>query len=244
MLASTSIAAENRPHHATLAIGISADGAPYAFTRAGVLMGLEIDLARALATALERELRLQRLPEGRLIDALRGGRIDLMFSRLPPADLNAFGLTTSTPVLATGQMALLRSDDLNRFPRLLDLELSTARIGYERGSLGARLVQARFARAERVPLAGPKEGLAALRAGQIDLFIHDATTAWRLAADPRETELTALYRPLTHTRLRVVLRSEDRHLKHEIDRILAEWHRSGRLKRLIGRWVPVQIRVG
>jgi ABC-type amino acid transport substrate-binding protein len=205
---------------------------------------LEVDLARELADAIKRDHRLRQLPEGRLIDALRGGRIDLMFSELPPAELEALGLTGGAPVLGTGQMAVVRNEDFDQFPRLLDLKLTGARVGYVRGSLGARLVHEKLVNAERVPVSSADEGLAALRAGGIDIFIHDAATAWLLAANPQETELSGIFRPLSQAQLRIVTRSEDQTLRREIDRVLDAWRRSGELQRLVHRWIPVQIRVG
>jgi len=232
------------PLDAALLVGISADRPPFAFSRNGVLRGLEVDLAHELADALKRDHRLRQLPEGRLIDALRGGRIDLTFSELPPAELQALGLHGGVPVLATGQMAVIRSEDFGRFPRLLDLKLTSARVGYVRGTLGARLVHEKLVNAERIPVSSAEEGLAALRAGGIEVFIHDAATAWLLAADPQEDELSAIFRPLSQAQLRLVTRSEDQSLRLEIDRILDAWRRLGRLQRLLHRWIPVQIRLG
>lgn len=229
---------------ATLAFAISIDGPPLAFKRAGVVKGLQVDLARALAAALEVELNLHALPEPRLLDALRGGRIDVMLSALPSAELTALGLATSEPVLDSGQMAIIRSEDLARFPRLIDLKLTDQRVGYQRASLGARLVQARLPRAERVPFADANEGLAALRAGDIAVFIHEATTAWALASDPEETELTAIFRPLSTEQWRFVTRSEDAELLQDINRVLKAWRESQALERIILRWIPIQIRIG
>lgn len=227
----------------TLAFAISLDIPPLAFKRGGVVKGLEVDLARALATALELELSLRALAERRLIDALRGGRIDVVLSALPAEELDALGLATSGRVLNSGQIAIIRTEDLTRFPRLIDLKLTRERVGYERASLGARLVQARLPRAERVPFADAKTGLAALRAREIAIFIHDATTAWGLAADPEETELTGLFQPLAVEPLRFVIRAEESQLRREIDQALEAWRRSGELERIIRRWIPIQIRV-
>ncbi|WP_462321399.1 substrate-binding periplasmic protein [Halochromatium sp.] len=226
-----------------LAFAISLNSPPLAFKRGGVVKGLEVDLARALAAALERELSLHALPEPRLIDALRGGRVDILLSALPGEELTALGLTASTPVLDSGQMAIIRTEDLARFPRVIDLKLTDERVGYQRASLGARLVQARLPRAERVPFADATAAIAALRAREITVFIHDATTAWALAANPNETELTGLFRPLSREQLRFVTRSEETQLQRELAQVLDEWRRSGELERMIRRWIPIQIRI-
>ena len=228
---------------ASLRFGVSAGGAPMAFFDHGVLRGLEVDLARALADAMNAQLRLQEMPQPRLIDALRGGRIDLVLSTLPETDLRALGLVASATLLSTGQMALIRAEDIATFGRLLDIITTRARVGYQRGSAGARFVQANLPNAERVPVADATWGIAALRAGDIDLFVHDATTVWAIAADPDETELLGIFRPLTEERLAWVMRAEDEVLQRNVNNIIRSWHESGSLNGLINRWVRTQVEV-
>ncbi|MEA1050356.1 transporter substrate-binding domain-containing protein [Lamprobacter modestohalophilus] len=227
----------------TIAFAVNIENPPLAFKQSGVVKGLEVDLARALAAALDLELSLHALPEPRLMDALRGGRVDVALSALPSDELAALGLATSESVLDSGQMAIVRTDELGHFPRLIDLKLTNARVGYQRGSLGARLVQAQLPRAERVPFANANEGLAALRDGEIAVFIHEATTAWSLAANPEETALTAVFQPISIEQLRFITRTEDAQLRRDLDRVLDAWRRSGELERIIRRWIPIQIRV-
>lgn len=227
----------------SLRIGVAADAPPLAFLDEGVLRGLEIDLAQALTSALSRELQLLELPRPRLIDALRGGRVDLVFATLDAAELAALRLQASAPLLATGQMALVRSEDLHRFPRNLDVLLTSDRVGYERGTRGARLVQDAMPNAERVPLAGASAGIAALRRGGIQLFIHDAPTVWTFAADPAEQELAGIFRPLTSEHLAWVMRAEDALLRRQVNQVIAQWRQSGRLAVLFNRWLPVQVEV-
>jgi polar amino acid transport system substrate-binding protein len=230
------------PSAATLVVGISVDDPPLAFMQAGAIHGLEVDLAHHLAVALGRDLRLKRLPEPRELEALRGGRVDVIFSRQPSQDLEALGLGVSHSLLRLGQMAMVRTADLERFPRLIDLTLTDARVGYERGTLGARWVQARLPHAERVPFGGAEDGLEALRENTIDIFIHDATTAWNLAASPEQTALIGLYRELSDEHLRLVTRIEDDTLRRACDRVIENWHRSGTLEQIILKWIPLQIR--
>ncbi len=226
-----------------LTFAISLDSPPLALKRSGVVKGLEVELAHALAEALKLELSLRALPEPRLIDSLRGGRVDVALSALPNDELAGLGLATSTPVLDSGQMAIIRTEDLASFPRVIDVKLTSERVGYQRASLGARLVQAQLPRAERVPFVDAKTGLAALRAREIAIFIHDATTAWALGAEPEETELTALFQPLSVEQLRFVTRTEEAQLRRKIDQVLEAWRRSGELERMIRRWIPIQIRI-
>jgi polar amino acid transport system substrate-binding protein len=227
----------------SLRIGIAPDTAPLAFAEDGVVRGIEVDLALALARDLGVEPQLLRLPARRLVTALRGGRIDLIFTTLPTAELNALGLSVSPPLLRTGQMALVRREDLPSYSRHIDLLITDRRVGYERGSLGARFVQQRMPKADRVPLLDAATGITALREGEIDLFVGDAPTVWSIASNPDETGLAGLFRPLTDGRLAWAVRDEDNALIRDIRRTVDRWRRDGTLRRVIDRWLPIQIQV-
>ncbi len=239
-MSTVAIADEDQP---SLRFGISASGAPMASFEHGVLRGLEVDLARALVTELGTQLRLQEMPSARLIDGLRGGRVDLVLSTLPDADLHALGLAASSALLHTGQMALIRTEDAATFGRLLDIVTTSARVGYQRGSAGARFVQANLPNAKRVPVVDATWGIAALRAGDIDIFVHDATTVWAIATNPYETDLLGIFRPLTEERLAWALRAEDEVLERNVNAIIGKWRTSGSLSRLINRWIRVQVEI-
>jgi ABC-type amino acid transport substrate-binding protein len=137
---------------------------------------------------------------------------------------------------------LIRDEDIATFGRAVDIITTTARVGYQRGSAGARFVQANLPEAERVPVADPVWGIAALRAGDIDIFIHEATTIWAVAANPDETALLGIFRPLTDERLSWVMRAEDELLRRNVDFIIRAWRDSGKLTGLINRWIRIQVR--
>ncbi len=224
-------------------LGVSAHGAPLAFFDQGVLRGLVIDLARALAQDLDMELQVREMPEARLVDALRGGRIDLTLSTLPPTDLHALGLAASGSLLQTGQMALIRAHDLGRFSRTLDIITTDTRIGYQQGTAGARFVQNSMPAAERVPFADVEDGILALRRGDVDLFIHEAPTIWAVATDAAEEQLLGIFQPLTNERAAWVLRAEDERLLSGVNLLLRDWRESGRLGRMVDRWIPIRVEV-
>lgn len=228
---------------ATLRLGVSASGAPLAFFDQGVLRGLIVDLARALAETLDRELQVQEMPEARLVDALRGGRLDLILSTLPETDLAALGLAASTPLFETGQMALIRTEDIGRFGRPVDLIITDARVGYQQGTAGARFVQSGMPQAERVPFADVDLGIEALRRGDVDVFIHEAPTVWAVATDGAEAQLLGIFQPLTDARAAWIVRAEDQLLRAGIELVLRQWRETGRLNRIVNRWIPLRVQV-
>jgi ABC-type amino acid transport substrate-binding protein len=226
-----------------LRLGISASGPPLAFFEQGVLRGLGIDLARPLAEELDRELQVREMPEARLVDALRGGRIDMMLSTLPPTDLEALGLEASGTLFRTGQMAMIRAADLPRFSRLVDVITTDAAVGFQQGTAGARFVQSRMPAAERMPFADISDGVTALRRGDIDVFVHEAPTIWAIATSRTEEQLLGVFQPLTEDRAAWIVRAEDQTLLAGINLVLRNWRRTGQLARTVNRWIPIRVQV-
>jgi ABC-type amino acid transport substrate-binding protein len=86
-----------------------------------------------------------------------------------------------------------------------------------------------------------EEGVAALRKGEIDVFIHDAPTIWRIAGNPGEQQLKGLYWRLTDEYLAWAVRKEDEPLRFAINRELTQIRQSGRLTEILSRWAGLRI---
>ncbi|WPL19153.1 ABC transporter glutamine-binding protein GlnH precursor [Thiorhodovibrio winogradskyi] len=225
-----------------LHVGIARESSlPLATVSQGVLSGLAVDLSSLLGEQLGMELRLSQLPERELIAALKGGRIDLMLSTLPNEELRALRLLASTPLLRTGQLALVRQQDLARYTRKIDILSTHGKVGFQRGTTAARAVHELMPQAERIPFPEAWQALIALKAGQLDLLVLDGLRAWNLLADPEESELTALLDPLLSEHLVWAVREKDVHLLARINRAIAQWQTDGALERLISRWIPMRI---
>jgi ABC-type amino acid transport substrate-binding protein len=98
-----------------------------------------------------------------------------------------------------------------------------------------------FLRAKIVSQPTIEEGVLALRKGEIDVFIHDAPTIWRIAGNPIEQELKGLYWRLTNEYLAWAVRKDDEPLRFAINQQLAGLKDSGRLKQILSRWVTIRI---
>ena len=95
---------------------------------------------------------------------------------------------------------------------------------------GEMAAKAFFPRAILAPQSTIDGGVTALRKGEIEVFIHDAPTVWRIAGNPNEKELQGLYWPLTKEPLAWAVRKDDESLRFALNRELQEWKESGSLK--------------
>ena len=225
-----------------LRIGVTPNYPPLIFKRAGVIVGIEADFAARLGEYLRRHIEFVELPWTTLIPALQQGRIDIIMSGMSVTPERGRAALFTEPYLRVGQMAIIRARDAARFGHPAALSRGRWRVGYEVGTTGARFVQDTLRQATGVSFPSADAGLRALRAGEIDVFIHDAPTAWRIAED-REGILLGLYTPLTEEHLAWAVRMSDASLRQQLNAALSAWRQDGSLQAILDRWIKVQVLV-
>jgi polar amino acid transport system substrate-binding protein len=225
-----------------LRVGTAADYAPLAFEENGALRGVEVELAGRVATELGRPLALQRIRFDELIPALRAGRIDVIMTGMSITEERGALVRFTRPYLRVGQMALIRAAEWEERRGIAAMSRPDTRVGFRTATTSESFVRTRLPRADAVGFDSVEAGVASLRAGTIDYFVHDAPTIWRIvggfASDERE--LRGLYEPLTDEHLAWAVRREDEALAARLDALVAAWQADGSLEEILDRWIPVR----
>jgi polar amino acid transport system substrate-binding protein len=238
VLAPSSGRGDSRP----LRVGTAADYAPLSFLEQGEIRGVELDFARRLAADLRRAPEIVHTPWAELIPALREGRIDIIMSGMSITEDRSELVRFCAPYLQVGQMALIRSAEFSERSAVGAISRSTSRVGFIVRTTGEQFARAELAKAKLVGLPTIDEGVAALRAGKIDYFVHDAPTIWRVVGGfgSDETELIGLYTPLTDEHLAWAVRKDDTELAERAGAALEAWKREGFVEEVLDRWIPVR----
>jgi ABC-type amino acid transport substrate-binding protein len=220
-----------------LVVGVDSTSPPYAFNRNGKLAGLEIDFARALASALGRRLRFLDLEWTRLMPSLLEGKIDLIMSGMTVTRAREVRVAFSEPYLRSGLMALMRRDDMGRYPTPERIYGSTAAIGVVDGTTGDKFVREKCPDAAVMVYPTAVAAVTELRQRRIDIFIHDApVVVWFASAN--ESELGVLLKPLDRESLAWAMRRSDDQLLTAVNAALARWRTDGTLDRTLTHWLP------
>lgn len=223
-------------------IGIAPIYPPMAFKENGQIKGVEVDFATAMAKALGVAAPLVELQWEDLIPALLDHRVDVIMSGMSITDERGKSVAFTRPYLQVGQMALMRKEDLGRLASPSALDLPTTRVGFQRNTTSEIYARGNLKQAILVPLGPVEEGIAALRAHQIDFYVHDAPTIWRYTGrfEPGYDDLAGRYRPLTTEHLAWAVRPEDEALRHRLNALLEKWEKSGRLDDILDEWITVR----
>jgi ABC-type amino acid transport substrate-binding protein len=225
-----------------LRIGMAAVYKPFVFKDDGKLQGIEVDFAERIGKDLGVEVTLVQFPWEELIPALREGKIDVIMSGMSITPERSKLVLFAEPYLQVGQMALIRRDDAIRFHDTATMNLPTTTIGVHRGTTGEKYVRQTLPRAKMKTYDSVDAGIAALRAKEIDVFIHDAPTIWRVRGREQDQypDLMGRYHLLTTEDLAWAVRKDDQALRNKLDRLLSDWEDSGWLESVLDRWIPVR----
>jgi ABC-type amino acid transport substrate-binding protein len=223
-------------------IGISPDYMPLAYKEAPFgLKGVEVDFANQLGKNLGKTIVFVETPFPELIPSLLEERIDIIMSGMSITREREKLVSFTDSYATIGQMTLVRAKDRSAFPNVQSFSQLTSKVGFVQNTTGEIAAKAFFPRAILAPQSTIDIGIAALRNGEIEVFIHDAPTVWRISGNPNEKELAGLYWPLTKEPLAWAVRKDDESLRFALNRELQQWKLSGSLKYTLSRWVTLRI---
>jgi polar amino acid transport system substrate-binding protein len=139
-------------------------------------------------------------------------------------------------------MALVRKKDMAKLNDPVAMNNAKRKIGVEKNTTGEAYARRHLDKATIVALDSVDQGVAAVRSGEVDVFIHDAPTVWRVVGRPpkEDAELIGIYKPLTDEYLAWAVRKDDAPtLGALLDGKLEEWTKNGELQAVIDKWIPV-----
>ena len=227
---------------AALRVGIAPNYPPLAFKQNGKITGAEVRFARRLGPALGRQVTVVETAWDDLIPALRDRRIDVIMSGMSITDERKQLVSFVHPYLRVGQMMVLRRGDTRRLRDAAAIDQPSTRVGFVTGTTGDAYVRQHLPRARHVGFESVDSAVGALRAGSIDVFVHDSPSIWRITApenDPQQ-QLLGRYEPLTEEYLAWAVRQDDTQLQRQLNSVLSQWNADGTLHNVLGKWIHLK----
>ena len=230
------------PKALPLRVGISTNAPPLAYKEGRQIVGLEADLAQALAAELGRPLEFVELKWADQIPALLDKRTDIIMSGMSVTTLRKVRIAFSDPYFRSGQMALIHARNRNRFKRgYYDLIGTSTRIGTIKGTTGDLFIQEKagnFPKTRVHAFDKTSQAVKALLDETIDVFVHDAPVILLAASQNEDKGLAPLYSLLTEEYLAWGIRQDDTELLAKANAYVNRIIDNGELGRMINRWVP------
>ena len=225
----------NRRRADELVVGMEVSYQPFEMLdERGEPTGIGVDLARALAASLHRELRIEKIPFGGLITALKTGRIDLIISSMTVNEERRQSIDFSDPYVSNGLALLVnaRSDlrgigDVDRPGRTVIVKGATTGYAY---------AQTHFQQAT-VRVLG-EEATCALEVsqGKAEAFIYDQIAVYRLNRKFPDTT-RALLEPFQRESWAIGIRQGRDELRRGVNAFLADFLARGGMDQLLQKYL-------
>jgi len=221
-----------------LRVALTGDQPPLNMTtRAGATIGLEVDLAQALAEAMGVRMELVRKPFPELLATLERGDADLVISGMTITPERNARVAFAGPYLITGAAILSRDAALTNAQDTAALDDPKHRFVTLAGSTSERFVRTQLAKAQIATTNDYESAVQEVIAGRADAMIGDYLACvvgiWRHP----DAGLVQPGSPLTAESLGIALPPDDPLFVNLVENYLRALEQTGLLTAIKARWL-------
>ena len=161
----------------TLRVGMTGAQAPFNMkNRAGTMIGMDVDLARALALSVRVKLEIVEMPFSELLNALEAGKVDLVISGMTATLKRNTRVPFVGPYYISGAAILTTSQQLAVAESTGDINNENVSVAVMAGSTSEEFARALFGKTKIIATKNHTAAVELLREGKVDAVVADAPT--------------------------------------------------------------------
>jgi polar amino acid transport system substrate-binding protein len=165
---------ERIQHSGTIRVGTAGDYPPMNMrTVDGRLIGLDTDLAAALAGILQVKLELVQMPFGELLEAVRSGRVDVAISGITMTPRRNLQVAFAGPYYVARKAILGKPEMLIGIDQISQLRGRNLRIAALAGGTSEQMVKSKLPKATHLFRSNQDDAVALVLSGDADVMIAD-----------------------------------------------------------------------
>ena len=220
-----------------LKVGMSGNQPPMTMTnREGGLMGFDVDLARALALAMNVKLEIKPMPFGELMAALEEDKIDMVLSNMSITPERTELVSFVGPYMMSGMSILTKSSVMGKITSAEEFNRENLKLLALSNSTHANFVRTVAPDATLIEFANYDEGVAMLIDGKADAMVADMTQCILAVMRNPGAGLTTLDKPLTVEPIGIAISKDDPQFFNLVDNYLRAYEKVGVLTQLRKKW--------
>ena len=198
---------------------------PYEFLRGQEIVGIDIEICRKVAEALDRPFQAETVDFDSVIPAVISGKADLAAAGITVTEDRKKNVDFSIPYVTTGILVVYKKSN----PFVSVDQLKGKRIGVQSGTTSETYVLEQL-KQEPERSRSPAEAVAGLKSGRCDFVIADINPAKNCVKG--EPDL-ALSEPITSEDYAVAIRKGQPELLTAINSVITELKENGQLAKWI-----------
>jgi polar amino acid transport system substrate-binding protein len=219
-----------------LRVGTSGTQPPLSATaKDGSLMGFDIEIANAMATAMGVKLTLVPMDFHDLLPAVQKGEVDMVLSGLTMTPQRNMKVAFVGPYLVSGMSLLTKSKTMTKLRKAEEINTANVKVAALRGSTAEKFAETNMPKAQMVLVDTLDEGVDQVRQGKVDALLADHPFCLVSVYRYRD-ELATLDTPFTFEPLGIALPPNDPLLVNWTQNELAELDDSGTIYDMMYSW--------
>lgn len=220
-----------------LAVGTSGTQPPMSATnKKGELIGMDVDLSRAMADEMGVKLKFVPMPFAELLPALEAGKVDMVLSGMTMTLERNKRAAFVGPYVVTGKGILAIEKRFTELKEAKGLDAPEVKVGALKDSTSQKFAEASMSKAKLTVFGSYDEAIDLLLKNKIDVIVADyqfcALTAYR----HKTKGLIAGQSPLTFEPLGIAM-AEDALLINWVQNFLNQFQGTGELKKVSEKWL-------
>ena len=220
----------------TLIVGTSPDYPPFENLENGEYVGLDIEIAKALAEKLGLELQFENMVFETIIPAVSaGGKVDIGisgFSNDPEREKEVD--FTASYYIDDQAIAVMKNGEINADNA--DEKLAHAVIAVQSGTTGESFAQENFPEATIQPYGNSTDAFAAMQAGQADAVCTNKAVVDKMLKDAYQ-DAEVVKQVATGEEYVMIVNKDNKALLEAINKAIAELQADGTIDRLVQQYM-------
>ena len=218
----------------TLTMATNAEFPPYEYYENDEIVGIDVEIATAIAEELGMKLEVEDIAFDSVIPAVSSGKADIGVAGMTVDPDRLESVNFSDTYADASQVIIVKEDSAIAGPA--DLEGKS--IGVQLGTTGDTYSSENVKDAKVEQYSKGFEAVQALTQGKIDAVVIDSHTAKEFV---KEAEgLKILDEPLTEEEYAIAIAKDNKELMEKINDALAKLEESGKLNEIMLKYIPAE----
>ncbi len=201
------------------------------------VVGIEVDLAKLMADAMEVELRIKTMAFADLLGALEAGKVDMVLSGMTMTPKRNLKVAFAGPYMVSGKCFLSKLDDIATAKEPSQIKKPDLRLAALKGSTSQYFVEQFLPKAKLVTTVDYDEGVDLVLKGKVDAMVADSPLCAVSHLRYPEAGLSSVYTRLTYEPIGIALPASDPLLLNWVQNFMETLEATDRLKEIQKRWL-------
>jgi polar amino acid transport system substrate-binding protein len=220
-----------------LTVGTAASMPPLNMTtKGGEIIGMEMDLARSFANAMDVKLTLSRMHFNELLPALEKGKIDMILSGMTMTPQRNLKVAFVGPYFASGKSILTKKKNVESVDELSKMNQPDKVLVALKGSTSQMFVEKLIPKAKLVLADNYDQAVASVRSDMAVAMVADYPICVVSVHRYPDAGFITLGKPISYEPIGVALPANDPLLLNWVQNSLNFLEKSGEIEGLMSRW--------